>query len=59
VEEWIWLMQDLHGAPVIEGDVDVSSSEPIEFRDQRTGRLTQVAVDPTNGKFRAQLPQGG
>jgi hypothetical protein len=59
VGEWIWLMQDLHGAPVIEGDADVSSSEPIEFRDQRTGHLTQVAVNPANGKFRAQLPQGG
>jgi hypothetical protein len=58
VGEWIWLMQDLHGAPVIEGDGDVSSREPIEFRDQRTKRLTQVAVDPTNGKFRALLPQG-
>jgi hypothetical protein len=58
VGEWIWLMQDLHGAPVVEGDADVSSREPIEFRDQRTGRLTQVAVDPANGKFRAQLPQG-
>jgi hypothetical protein len=58
VGEWIWIMQDLHGAPAVEGDADVSSREPIEFRDQRTGRLTQVAVDPTNGKFRAQLPQG-
>jgi hypothetical protein len=58
VGEWIWLMQDLHGAAVVEGDADVSSREPIEFRDQRTGRLTEVAVDPANGKFRAQLPQG-
>jgi len=58
VGEWIWLMQDLPGASVVEGNADVSSREPIEFRDQRTGRLTHVAVDSTNGKFRAQLPQG-
>jgi hypothetical protein len=59
VGEWIWLMQDLHGASVVEGDADVSSREPIEFRDQRTGGLTQVGVDPRNGKFRIQLAQGG
>jgi hypothetical protein len=59
VGEWIWLMQDLHGASVVEGDADASSREPIEFRDLRTGRLTQVVADPANGKFRAQLPQGG
>jgi hypothetical protein len=59
VGEWVWLMQDLHGASVVEGDADASSREPIEFRDQRTGRLTQVGVDPRNGKFRIQLAQGG
>jgi hypothetical protein len=58
VGEWIWLMQDLHGEAVVEGDADVSSREPIEFRDQRTGRLTRIDADATNGKFRAQLPQG-
>jgi hypothetical protein len=58
VGEWIWLMQDLHGAAVVEGDADASAQDPIEFRDQTTGRLTRVAVDSTNGKFRAQLPQG-
>jgi len=58
VGEWIWLMQDLDGAPVVEGDADASSREPIEFRDRRTGRVTQVTVDSTNGKFLSQLPQG-
>jgi hypothetical protein len=58
VGEWIWLMQDLHGEAVVEGDTDASSREPIEFRDQRTGRMTKVSADPASGKFRAQLPQG-
>jgi hypothetical protein len=58
VGEWIWLMQDLHGEAVVEGDADVASGEPVDFREQKTGRLTQVPVDPTNGKFRVQLPQG-
>jgi len=51
-------MQDLHGAPVIEGTVDGSSGEPIEFREERTGRVIQVAVNAADGKFRTSLPQG-
>ena len=58
VGEWIWLMQDLHGAPVIEGTVDGSSGEPIEFREEKTGRVIQVAVNAADGKFRTRLPQG-
>ncbi|MGC1414400.1 MAG: glycoside hydrolase family 9 protein [Candidatus Acidiferrum sp.] len=58
VGEWIWLMQDLHGSPVVEGNADPSSQEPIEFRDLATGHLTQVSADPAAGKFRAQIPQG-
>jgi hypothetical protein len=58
VGEWIWLMQDLHGAPVIEGTVDGSPGEPIEFREEKTGRVTQVAVNAADGKFRTRLPQG-
>jgi hypothetical protein len=58
VGEWIWLMQDLHGAPVIEGDGDRTSQKPVEFRDEVTGRVTKVSVTPADGKFRVQLPQG-
>ncbi len=58
VGEWIWLMQDLDGAAVVEGDADSSSHERVEFRDRRTGSLTQVAANPANGKFRVQLTQG-
>ena len=58
VGEWIWLMQDLHGAPVIEGTVDGSPGEPIEFREEKTGRVIQVAVNAADGKFRTRLPQG-
>ena len=58
VGEWIWLMQDLHGAPVIEGAADGKSREPLEFRDEKRDHVTQVAVNANHGKFRAQLPQG-
>jgi Glycosyl hydrolase family 9/Cellulase N-terminal ig-like domain len=58
VGEWIWIMQDLHGAPVVDGTADVSSPQPVEFRDEKTGRVTQVAADPNSGTFRTQLPEG-
>lgn len=58
VGEWIWLMQDLHGAPVVEGDADGKLHAPVELRQEKTGRVIQVAVDPGDGKFRAQVPEG-
>ena len=58
VGEWIWLMQDLHGSAVVEGDADAASRDAIEFRDLKTGRVTRVEADHANGKFRAELPQG-
>jgi hypothetical protein len=58
VGEWIWLMQDLHGAPVIDGRADGTPSEPIEFREKKSGRVIQVAVNAADGKFRTTLPQG-
>ena len=56
VGEWIWLMQDLHGAPVVEGNAD--ANEPVEFRDEKSGRVTSVDVNSADGKFRVELPQG-
>jgi Glycosyl hydrolase family 9/Cellulase N-terminal ig-like domain len=58
VGEWIWLMQDLHGSAVVEGEVDVASQEPIEFRNQKTGRVTQVPIATAQIGFRVELPQG-
>jgi hypothetical protein len=58
VGEWIWLMQDLHGAPVVEGNADAQSKQPIEFLDEKTGQVTHVAVNSADGSFRTQLPQG-
>ncbi len=56
VGEWIWLMQDLHGAPVVEGIAGVKA--PVEFRDEKSGRVTRVDVNSADGKFRVELPQG-
>ncbi|HKN24223.1 MAG TPA: glycoside hydrolase family 9 protein [Candidatus Acidoferrum sp.] len=58
VGEWIWLMQDLHGAPVVEGEADARLQTPVELREEKTGRVIQLAVNPGDGKFHAQVPQG-
>ena len=58
VGEWIWLMQDLHGGPVVEGEADKGSPSPIEFRDEKTGHVTSTTANSADGKFRVQLPQG-
>lgn len=58
VGEWIWLMQDLHGASVVEGTTDANSQNPIEFRDTKTGQITSITPSTADGTFRAQLPEG-
>jgi hypothetical protein len=58
VGEWIWLMQDLHGGPIVEGDADGKSKKPITFRDEKTGHSIEVTANSADGKFRVQLPQG-
>jgi len=56
VGEWIWLMQELHGSPVVQGHA--GSKGQLEFRDEKTGKITQVPVNVADGTFRAELPQG-
>jgi len=57
VGEWIWVMQELHGGPIVEGDADTKASETILFTEERTGRKIGLAVS-SDGKFHVQLPQG-
>ena len=58
VGEWIWVMQDLHGSPVVEGAADAKSKKPITFRDEKTGHTIEVTVNSADGQFRTQVPQG-
>ncbi len=58
VGEWIWLMQDLHGEAVVQGVTDGKTQDPVEFRDTKTGHVTSIIPSASNGKFRAQLPEG-
>jgi Glycosyl hydrolase family 9/Cellulase N-terminal ig-like domain len=58
VGEWIWVMQDLHGGPAVEGHADAKSKKPVTFRDEKTGHTVEVVVNSGDGKFQVQLPQG-
>jgi len=56
--EWIWLMNDLSGPAVVEGVVDAGTNEPVQFIEQKTGKITIATPDPAKGSFRAVIPQG-
>jgi hypothetical protein len=53
VTQWIWLMSDLEGPPIIEGKAD----KTVEFGNTASGQLT-IATPDASGKFRIMLPEG-
>lgn len=58
VARWLWLMQDISGPALVEGLVEPSTLEPVEFREQATGQVTSVKADFASGSFRAPLAEG-
>jgi hypothetical protein len=54
VARWIWLMRDLAGPALVEGQAD----SPVEFIANGSGPGTVTRANPTNGQFRAMLPEG-
>jgi hypothetical protein len=52
VARWLWLMRDLAGPAIVEGQAD----SPVEFIANSSGVVTQA--NPTNGQFRVMLPEG-
>ena len=54
VARWIWLMKNLSGPAVVEGQ----ASGPVEFVDAATNQKTTVQPVPGTGRFRVTLPQG-
>jgi hypothetical protein len=54
VARWIWLMRDLAGPALVEGQAD----SPIDFLPIGSGAPTAIRANPTNGQFRVFLPQG-
>jgi hypothetical protein len=58
VGEWIWLMGDLSGPAVVRGMVETHSGASVRFVNRETGKSTDANINPTNGTFRAVVPQG-
>jgi hypothetical protein len=54
VSRWIWLMRDLAGPALIEGECDSA----LQFRHITSGAIAEIKPDFASGKFRAMLPQG-
>ena len=54
VARWIWLMKNLAGPALVEGQ----ASAPVEFTDAVFGQKTTVQPDAKSGRFRAMLAQG-
>lgn len=54
VGRWIWLMRDLAGPALVEGQ----ANSAIEFKEASFGQTTKVRPDLATGRFRAMLPEG-
>ena len=57
VGQWIWLMDDLSIPATVRGLIDPANREPIEFREEQSGRLISVP-GPAGSEFSARLPEG-
>jgi Glycosyl hydrolase family 9/Cellulase N-terminal ig-like domain len=54
VGRWIWLMGDLAGPAMVEGEAD----SMVEFQDASNGPEIEVKPDAASGRFRVMLPEG-
>ncbi len=54
VGRWIWLMRDLAGPALVEGQ----AGSTVEFKDATYGQQIEVKPDLGTGRFRAMLPEG-
>jgi len=54
VGRWIWLMRDLAGPALVEGQAD----SPVEFVTAGSGADAVIRAYPTNGQFRVSVPEG-
>jgi hypothetical protein len=56
VARWFWLMRDLAGPALVEGQVK-AAERVVEIRELKTNRVIRVNVDASS-KFRAMVPEG-
>jgi hypothetical protein len=54
VARWVWLMRDLFGPALVEGQ----ANSAVVFKELNTGQETMIAPDPVAMRFRAFLAEG-
>ena len=57
VARWFWLMRDLAGPALVEGEV-TPGERSVELRELKSGKVTHAAVDRAASKFRTTVPEG-
>ncbi len=55
VGRWLWLMQDIAGPAVVDGQADPAKPGVVQFRQNATGEVIRVSVDPATSSFHAVL----
>jgi len=58
VGQWIWLMEDISLAARVRGRVNADSHEPVEFREQKSGRVMSATPNMSSGEFESHLTAG-
>jgi len=58
VARWLWLMADLAGPAIVEGQVPPNQAQPVEFHLAGGGRVVEAKPDFATGRFRIMLPEG-
>jgi hypothetical protein len=57
VGRWIWILNDLAGSPVVEGNAGPGTTQPVSLRNSSTGKVSSIMHDAA-GRFRASVPEG-
>jgi hypothetical protein len=58
VGQWIWLMEDISVAASVRGKANAASHELIQFREQKSGKVTSATPNPNGGEFESHLTAG-
>jgi hypothetical protein len=57
VGRWIWILNDLAGSPVVEANAGQGTTQPVDFRNLSTGKVSSIALDAT-GRLHTSVPEG-
>jgi hypothetical protein len=58
VGQWIWLMEDISVAATVRGIANAASHESVEFREQKSSKVTNATPNTNGGEFESHLMAG-